>query len=79
VVKEFSIYTTILKNQIYCSQTNHPMVHCKRKFSDVPVPSRDVTNAPWPGIVKLFLAGESLVSDIQAGDGNIANLFYSVE
>jgi hypothetical protein len=27
---------------------------------------------------KLFLAMESLVSDIPAGDGKIANLFYSV-
>ncbi len=33
----------------------------------------------WPGIFKLFPARESFVSDISAGDGNIANLFYSVK
>jgi hypothetical protein len=26
----------------------------------------------------IFPAGESLVSDIRAGDGKVANLFYSV-
>ncbi len=35
-------------------------------------------NSIWPGIIKLFPARESLVSDILAGDGNTANLFYSV-
>jgi hypothetical protein len=30
------------------------------------------------GIIKSFLANESLVSDIPAGDGKIDNLFYSV-
>ncbi len=30
------------------------------------------------GIIKLFPARESLVSDIPAGDEKIANLFYSV-
>jgi hypothetical protein len=32
-------------------------------------------NSPWAGIIKLFPARESLVSDIPAGDGKIANLF----
>ncbi len=32
----------------------------------------------WPGIIQLFPARESLISDIPAGDGKIANLFYSV-
>ncbi len=31
----------------------------------------------WPGIIKLFPATESFVSDILAGDGKTANLFYS--
>jgi hypothetical protein len=31
----------------------------------------------WPVIIKLFPARESLVSDIPAGDGKIANFFYS--
>jgi hypothetical protein len=35
-------------------------------------------NSPWPGIKKLFPARENLVSDIPAGDGKTANLFYSV-
>jgi hypothetical protein len=35
-------------------------------------------NSPWPGIIKLFPALESLVSDIPAGGGKISNLFYSV-
>ena len=30
------------------------------------------------GIIKIFTARESLVSDIPAGDGKIANIFYSV-
>ncbi len=32
-------------------------------------------NSPWAGIAKLFPPRESLVSDIPAGDGNVANLF----
>jgi hypothetical protein len=42
-----------------------------KKVSDFSVPSQDVANQTFP-------AGESLVSDIQAGDGKIANLFYNV-
>jgi hypothetical protein len=43
-----------------------------------PQPGCHFPNSPWPGIIKLFLARESLVSEIPAGDGKIANLFYSV-
>jgi hypothetical protein len=56
-------------------------MRCKKKVSHFPVHSRDVTyqtlpgNSPWPGIIKLFPARESLVSDIPAGDGKMANLF----
>jgi hypothetical protein len=32
-------------------------------------------NSPWPGIIKLFPARESLASDIPAGDRKTANLF----
>jgi hypothetical protein len=49
--------------------------HCKKKFSDFPVTSRDVTNQTLPGGES---AGESLVSDIPAGDGEIAKLFFTV-
>ncbi len=46
-----------------------------KKFNDFPVPSRHVTNQTLPGreIVKIFLAWESLISDIPAGDGKMAN------
>jgi hypothetical protein len=48
-------------------------MHYKKSLAIFPFPS-----SPWPGIIKLFLARESLVSDIPAGDGKIAELFYSV-
>ncbi len=32
-------------------------------------------DSPWPGIIKLFPARESLVSDIPARDAKTANLF----
>ncbi len=35
-------------------------------------------NSPWRDMIKLFPARENLVSDIPAGDGKMANLFYSV-
>jgi hypothetical protein len=35
-------------------------------------------NSPWPGIIKFFPARESLVSDIPAGDGKIADLFLQL-
>jgi hypothetical protein len=53
-----------------------PTLHCK-KIIVFPVPSRD-PNSHWPGIIKLFPARESLVSDIPAGDRKNDNLFYSV-
>jgi hypothetical protein len=54
---------------------NRKALHCKKKVSDFSVPSRDVTNQT---LLLLFPARESLVSDIPAGNGNIANFFYSV-
>jgi hypothetical protein len=33
-------------------------------------------NSPWPGINRLFPTRKSLVSDIPAGDGKLANLFF---
>ena len=39
-----------------------------------------LTNTPWLlGIIKILPARESLVSDIPAGDGKTAKLFYSVK
>jgi hypothetical protein len=55
----------------------YAFVHCRKKVTDFPVPSRDVTsqpNSPWPGIIQLFPAREILVIDIPAGDRKIANL-----
>ncbi len=51
-----------------------------KKINDFPVPSRDVTNQTLPGREYLIISGhgETLVSDNPAGDGKIANLFYSV-
>ncbi len=43
-----------------------------------PQPGCHKPNSPWPGIIKLFEARESLVSDIPAGDGKNYNLFFSV-
>jgi hypothetical protein len=45
-----------------------------KKVNDLSVPYRT-----WPGLIKLFPARESLVSDIPAEDGKIASLFYSVQ
>ena len=42
-----------------------------KKVSDLPT-------SPWAGIIKLFPPRQSLVSDIPAGDGNVAYLFYGV-
>jgi hypothetical protein len=38
-----------------------------------------VSNSPWRGIIELFPARESLVIDIPAEDGKIANLFFTVQ
>jgi hypothetical protein len=56
-------------------------VHCKKRFAILLSPAgMYVTNQtlPWPEIIQLFPARESLVSDIQAEDGKIGNLFFTV-
>jgi hypothetical protein len=50
-----------------------------KKGYRISLPSRDEPNSPWPGIIKLFPARESLVSDILAGEGKNDKLFYSVK
>jgi hypothetical protein len=40
-----------------------------------PQPGCHLTNYPWAEIFKLFPPRESLVSNIPAGDGNVANIF----
>ncbi len=47
----------------------------KGKRVSRPQPGCHLPNSPWTGIIKLFLAWRSLVSDIPAGDGKIANLY----
>ncbi len=53
------------------------VLHCNKKVSHFPVPSQDVNNQTLPCGEKIYLspARESLVSDIPAGDGKMANLF----
>ncbi len=41
-----------------------------------PQPGCHWPNSPWPGIIKLIPARESLVSDIPTGDGKNDNLFF---
>jgi hypothetical protein len=51
-------------------------VHCNKRLAIFPSPAWwSLTNSPWPRIIKLFPAMDSLVSDIPAGDGKIVNLF----
>ncbi len=51
----------------------------KKRLSYFPSPAgMPLTKLTWPGIIKLFPARENLVSDIPAGDGKNANLFYRV-
>ncbi len=55
------------------------VVHCKKRvpiFQSPAAAGMSLTNLP--GMITLFLARESLVSDIPAGDGKIAELFYIV-
>ncbi len=47
------------------------LLHCKKRLAIFPSTAGDVTNQKIP-------ARESLVSEIPAGDGEIANHFYSV-
>jgi hypothetical protein len=53
-------------------------VLCKKSLRFTLSPARTSLTYTWPGIIKLFPARESLVSDNQAGDWKIVNLFYSV-
>jgi hypothetical protein len=52
--------------------------HCKKKLAVFLSPAGMSLTILWRGIIKLFPARESLVSDIPAVDGKIGNLFYSV-
>jgi hypothetical protein len=88
---EYARYGLTEKENLVLTRTAHvhssrppprlrAQIHCK-KVIDFTVPSRVgwyLPNSLWPGIILLFSAKESSVSDIPAGDGKIINLFYSV-
>jgi hypothetical protein len=52
-------------------------LHCKKKVSDFPVPSQDVTNQTLPGVEKSYYSrpGRVFFIDIPAGDGKIFDIF----
>jgi hypothetical protein len=55
-------------------------IHCKKRLTIFPSPfGMSLTKLSLEGNKELFQARESLVNDIPAGDGKLANLFYSVE
>jgi hypothetical protein len=68
-MKETSVYCKVIGIKI---RTYKTIIHFKKKVSNFPVPSRDVTKLNYfpPGRVWLVT-----FSDIPAGDGKIANLF----
>jgi hypothetical protein len=54
-------------------------IHCKKRLAVFLFPARmSQTKLSLAGIIKLFLAMESLVRDIPAVGMKTANLFYSV-
>jgi hypothetical protein len=69
-------------NTVYkiLNEINTPIIHCKKDYQfSRPQPGCHIPNSPWPGIIKFFRARESLVSDIPAGEGKIADLFTVYE
>ncbi len=55
---------------------NYKDQYTVKKVNDFPAPAKmSITKLSLAGVVKLFLARESLVNDIPAGDGKIYNLF----
>jgi hypothetical protein len=53
-------------------------IHCKKRLTIFPSLAGMSLTKLFLGIIQLFLARESLISDILTGNGKIANLFYSV-
>ncbi len=59
-------------------QATQVRLHCKKRLTVIPSLARmsfHYPNSPWPGIIEVFPARESLVRDILAGDGKNDNLF----
>jgi hypothetical protein len=51
-------------------------LHCIKRYQFFrPYPGCHKLISPWPVIIKLYPARESLVSDIPAREGKIGNLF----
>ncbi len=59
---------TILESEGVYEILMTKLTYTVKKISDIPVPSRDVTYKLSPG-------RKSLVCNIPAGDGNVANVF----
>jgi hypothetical protein len=53
------------------------LLYTVKRLAIFPSPAGMSLTKLWPEIIKLFPARENLVSDIPAGDGKIANRFYS--
>jgi|688.fasta_scaffold2500220_1 hypothetical protein len=66
-----------IQNNIFIPSLS-PSLYTVKKVNVPSRPGCHLLNSPWVGIIKFFPARESLVSDTPAGDGKIANLFYSV-
>jgi hypothetical protein len=71
------LFSALLVNVIYKSLLN-PYTVKKDKWFSRPQPGCHLPNSPSPGIIKLLPARDSLVSDIPAGDGKTANIFFTV-
>jgi hypothetical protein len=72
------LFPSTLSPQLTLPNSSNP-IHCiKGCRYPCPQPECHEPNSPWPGIIKLFPARESLVSDIPAGDGKNTKFFYSV-
>ncbi len=67
----------VLVSSVPLSSYSKKKVHCKKGYR-FPIPSQDVKYQTLPGRESLIIHRPSLVSDFLAGNGKIANLFYSV-
>jgi hypothetical protein len=80
----FTVYCTsrpstssnLCKNSDFLGCLNRVLYTVKKGYRHSrPQPGCHLPNSPWAGITKLLPPRKSLVGDIPAGDGNVANLF----
>ncbi len=74
-------FVTITHTHLYTKPSQHPptlQLFFHQLTHTMNIILLIIGGAFRPGIMKLFPARESLVSDIPAGNGKIVNLFYSV-